>query len=362
MLEAMDALWDKDKACYKEGAPTEFSLDSIPYQVSVDSLHLDDVDLDVFPTSKRIVTQVARDFGKPHDIVVPLLPGWAETSAQFEGDFLESLLRAFRQFGFKNPKVVGVNCSGRGSDEYNASPNRDRISRIGFQDEIDDAFKLAKALDEQGFLGDNMALVGHSMGVLNTMAFLDALVVEEDCNALRNDTAARVKKVVHLMPATDKPFGLLKPGFLWAVKTKVLPAIWQYLRNRGCLELTEDEHFTFMLNRENSFDMKHFEKGVPDSARRFLELTFNHKRRFAHLFKDGRMDGVDFNVVSGQWDNLIPSNTVHEWRSYLAANVGQVVNGYGMGAFDHSLPFKMNYHQKEQIDQLWERVFSHNKT
>ncbi|MBI5754533.1 hypothetical protein HZA40_05350 [Candidatus Peregrinibacteria bacterium] len=63
------------------------------------------------------------------------MPGWGETTAQFEGDFLELLLEELKVCGYRNPKVVGVNVSGRGTAEYMADENKKRISRIGMMDE-----------------------------------------------------------------------------------------------------------------------------------------------------------------------------------------------------------------------------------
>lgn len=359
-LRVLHELWDEDGRFYKESdgdRSKRFLLDGKQYEAKIVSID-QDIDTDVFPTKRRVVVQIAHNLNDVHDIVVPVLPGWGETSAQFEGDFLMGLLRALRQYGYQNPKIVGINCSGRGTKEYMQSPNNEKISKIGLQDELDDAYTLALYLDEQGFLGDNITIVGHSMGVLNTMSFLEALIAENSCLGMKSDINQRVKKVVHLMPATDEPLAFLHWRFLLTVRNSVLPAVFQYFRRRGYLTLNEADYHRIMFGNMPELDIAHFKRSVPDSARRFLQLTFNGKRRFKNIFEGDYLGQVGFHVVLGQQDKLIPERVVSNWRKYLGNRIEGIMKGHGMGAFSHSLPFEMNFHQKQQMDQLWNEVLS----
>jgi pimeloyl-ACP methyl ester carboxylesterase len=301
---------------------------------------------------RRAITEVAPDLDKRHDIVIPVLPGWGETSAQFEGDFLEILLEVLKEAGYENPKIIGVNVSGRGTPEYVQDENRARISSIGLMDEITDAADIADVLAGHGHFGNrgqkpSVAVIGHSMGALNASAFMDVLNKGGD---------HKVDKLLQMMPAVDGPFAMMRAKFLWAVRKQVITATQQAFTGKGALELGVEDYHRIMFGDKHFRDPEQFARSLPDSSRRFLELTLNRKRRFEDVYKPGgTADGVKMTVWQGGKDSLIPDSAIDD-LSFLVGDGGlnDVVNIRVLPMISHSLPFRLRDEQMIDVKSALE--------
>lgn len=362
-LNDLQTAWNEDGRHYEDKSG-QVEMNGETYEFRVSFVDLDNVDLNTFPTNRRAVTEVGPDLRSRPDIAVCVMPGWGETSAQFEGDFLECLLEELKVCGYKNPKVVGVNVSGRGTSEYLKDGNKERISRIGMMDEVDDAGNLVYLLDRRGYFGQGsvetpVTVIGHSMGHLNAMRSL-SVFNNGRFNHLRAD------RLLSMMPAVDGPLKMLRGKFLAAVRKQVPSAVWQaWMRREGSLELNEADHNRIMFGDENSRDPEQFKRGVPDSARRFLDVTLNLKERFDDVLRIGGVgDGVNFTVVKGGKDNLVPDSAI----DYLPKIVGErelkdrgrmkgLVEVAELPDISHSLPFWMSNEQRAQVKKMLKEFF-----
>ncbi|OIP80497.1 hypothetical protein COT83_01915 [Candidatus Peregrinibacteria bacterium CG10_big_fil_rev_8_21_14_0_10_44_7] len=135
---------------YLEGKG-DFDFDDQQYSFHVSYLDLPEPNQSMPVPASRVITEVAPDLNSPHDIVVPVLMGWGETSAQMEGSMLKCLLRSLKKNGYANPQVIGVNCVGKGTPAYLYADNQ---SEIG----LDDARALAKYLHKTVTLEATCAL------------------------------------------------------------------------------------------------------------------------------------------------------------------------------------------------------------
>lgn len=330
------------------------------YQFRVSFMRLPDMDARYgrsvqFPFGRRVMTEVAPDLERRNDIIVPVFPGWGETSAQFEGDFLNLLLEVLHEAGYKNPKIIGINCSGRGTPEYLREENRIRISGVGLKDEIYDADEIARMLITRDYFGDknyrpDVAVIGHSMGYLNSVGFLNVLNHREGPEGGGREDL-RVKKLLAMMPAVDGPFAMVRAKFLWAVRKQIMPAVRQTMKGEGSLELSVDDYHRIMFGDKDFRDPEHYSRSVPDSARRFLELTLNRRRRFDHVFKPGGTgDGVDVMVLKGGRDRLIPDNAVSDLPNLIRErDLTGLYQVEDLPDLSHAVPFRLRDAQRAQI-------------
>lgn len=345
----LDQVWDNESRSYK--GPVEGYGDGLNYRVS--ELEVEGCDLEVFPTAKRVVSESAVDLDKPHDGLIVYVPGWGETTAQTEGGFHKSMYEVLADRRVFNPRVVGVNPSGRGAAEYHQ--NRDQISKIGITDELRDTKQIARQLYERwssetfvaGEVSD-VTLVGHSMGALGTMAFAEGLL---EIAQEFDDTRLKISRIVHLMPAISN-FASLK--FFKSVFPHVAESLKQRVQNSGYLEISRDDHYRMMFENED-IDPDHYDRGVPDSAKRFLDLLVNRRSQF-----DGVLDGLkgaEFFVFEGEKDRLLPVNMGARWHKYLLDS-GHASHHVVGKTFPHSFPYK-NF-RKDQLGELrsfWNQVF-----
>ncbi len=337
MIEQNDlqTAWNEKGRHYEEkSGGIEVGVNKYQFQVSFLDLRFRDIENNSFPTQRRVITEVASDLNRRHDIVIPVLPGWGETSAQFEGDFLEILLEVLKEAGYENPKIIGVNASGRGTPEYLMAHNREMISGVGLMDEVSDATNIANALAGRGYFGNrgqrpSVAVIGHSMGAFNALAFMDAL---------NKDGGHKVEKLLQMMPVVDGPFAMMRAKFLWAVRKQLIEASKQAITGSGALELSEDDYHRIMFGDEDFRDPEQFARSLPDSAKRFLQLTLNPKRRFEHVFKKGgTADGLDLTVWKGGKDSLIPDDAIDGLRGGVKVEVLPMIS--------HSIPFRIRDEQ-----------------
>ena len=301
----------------------------------------------IFPTKKRIVTEVTPNFDEENDLTVIVCPGWGETTAQFEHDFLLVELKEAQRAGYSNPRIIGINAVGRGSDEY--VKNSDRCVSVGMLDEIDDVEFLTRLLDARGHIGEKVVIVGHSMGYLSAMGVADSLSAINNVREESDEVRRNVQSIVALMPATDQPRGLWRPRFVWTVRKQVIPAVSQVAKGTGSLALPYAEHERIMFSGEieKNAGKNHWLRGNPDSARRFLGATFNVKRQFN---VDEILEGTRFHVFGGHKDNLIPRGMVLNAADYLdsaARTVGGSLE-FGMD-FAHSIPLQLSEAQDREL-------------
>lgn len=337
---------------YLEGEG-DFDFEQQQYSFKVSYLELPEPDQSLPVPSQRVITEVAPDLNSPHDIVVPVLMGWGETSAQMEGSMLKCLLRSLKKKGYTNPKVIGVNCVGKGTPAYSYADNQ---NEIGVDDELNDARALAKHLYANGHLGDNVCLVGHSMGNLAACAFWEQLNGAEEVESERATTNVKVNRLLAMMPATDQRLGLIRPGFLLAVRNQVLPAIYRVFIDYTGLDLSYKDFKRIMF--EGSLVDQHADwvRTVPDSARRFLEATFTWNRKFGDLFKEAASDkDLEVHIFGGGNDTLIPRSMLKDYQSYLGDQGITADITYGE-KFSHSIPFDMTLAQEDEMDKFLDKA------
>lgn len=308
-------------------------------------------DTERFPTGKRAIELLSPDLSKKHDLTIVLNVGFGETTAQFSL-VKEEALKIAREMGYKNPLFAGVNLSGRATPEYMA--NTDRVARIGFMDEINEARTMFHALYDLGYLSEENVFIGHSMGNLNSMAMAEELAILNNILKEKGAVRSRISGVSSMMPVSDEPFGLAKsPRFLRTIKEFVRPAISQFLRRKGAIDLNPDQYnramFDGMGNEEDS--RRASLRGNPDSATRFLGVTLNPRRRFDLR----RLKGVRFSVMQGARDIVIPNKMVQRWDERLGENLGTdrgtfVESPY----FSHGMPSFPSANQRHDVRMFLE--------
>lgn len=360
---ALQTAWnEKDKHYEEKSGVIEVGGQKYQFKVSFIKLrYRGEEDAPFTYGMRRAITEVAPDLEAPHDIVIPVLPGWGETTAQFEGDFLDLLLESLKEAGYVNPKIIGVNACGRGTPEYLEEPNRNRISSISLMQEIDDAENIAEALAGRGYFykpdsnpveKPPVVVIGHSMGALNSSAFLNILNHNGGTPGSQpKNVELKVEKLLHMMPAVDGILAMVRWRFLKAVFTQVPKSLKQGISGKGALELGADDYHRIMFGDEKFRDDEQYARSVPDSARRFLQLTLNFSHKFGDVYSaGGAAEGVKMAVWQGGNDKLIPDNAI----SYL----GRLVRDGGMAgevnidnlpALSHSIPFRLRGEQREQV-------------
>jgi alpha-beta hydrolase superfamily lysophospholipase len=359
----LQSAWNEKGRHYEEKSG-EIEMAGHKYQFRVSFIKLkyrDSRDRSFSHELPRALTEVAPNFDEPHDIVVPVLPGWGETSAQFEGDFLEILLDVLKEAGYENPKIIGINPAGRGTPEYLDEKNGNRISGVGMMDEIYDVQNIADALAGRGYFykpGTNpavkpkVAVIGHSMGALNSSAFMNIMNHKggELGNGRKNEDL-KVERLLHMMPAVDGPFAMVRARFLWAVRKQVIESVKQAVPGKGALSLNEEDYHRIMFGDKDFRDPEQYARSVPDSARRFLQLTLNLRRRFANVYRaGGPADGVKMTVWKGGKDKLIPDNAIKDLPRLVDANgLKDRVNVELLSDLSHSIPFRLRDVQKDQV-------------
>ncbi len=366
-LNDLQSAWNKDGRCYEEKSG-EIEVGGRQYQFKVSFLNLrGDETSSSFSTLRRAITEVAPNLGRDarHDIVVPVLPGFGETTAQFEGDFLNLVLEALQESGFKNPKVLGINTLGKGTPEYVQDESRGRISTIGMMDGINDSANIANVLAARGYFGNrgflpNVAVMGHSMGSLDAISFMDVLNYGEGPGRRNRSEDLKVRKFLSMMPAVDGSFAMVRARFLWAVRKQVFDSVKQAVSGRGAISLSKEDHHRIMFGDENFRDEEQFERGLPDSARRFLQLTLNGRRRLGHVFeKDGTGDGVDLTVWKGGQDRLIPDNAITDLPEFVGRNGSEnKTEIVELPDLSHSIPFRLRDAQRDQVKAALGKFFS----
>ena len=348
-------MWDDERHCYKLGegpAEGEIFLDEVNYHFEIS-----EIDLTGEEGGKRILTEIIADTSAEPDIVVPVFGGFGETSAQFEGNFLECQLRALMLKGYKNPKILGVNCSGRGSAEYMG--NQENIARYDLNYEFEDARLWAGYLDENAYLGSDAEVLpmAHSMGCMDVIEFMDALHSREDVAKVSSETRGRIKDVLHFMPAVDVPFACLRPKFVSAVIVEAPSALAQAISGKGGLAYSPKRYAKAMLDPKSP-DQQLCDRGVADSARKFLEFTLTFKRRFSDKLASGGVnDGVRFHILQAGQDHIIPDGTADKWHDYLSGDgIGvEPQDVFVASRLNHSIPFStMTSVQRQQMMKFLE--------
>lgn len=369
-LNDLQSAWNAEGRHYEERqGEIEVNGQKYEFRVSFVNVKCRGLKDSAFPYGmRRVLTEVAPNLEAPHDIVIPVLPGWGETSAQFEGDFLNLLLEVLKDAGYENPKIIGVNTSGRGTPEYLNEKNRNRISGIGFEDEINDAQNIADALRGRGYFykpGTDpekkppVAVIGHSMGALNASAFINIMNKGGGIPSTgHKNTGLRIEKLLHMMPAADGVLTMLRPKFVWAVRDQILESVIQAVHGKGALELNEEAYHRIMFGDKDFRDLEQYDRSVPDSARRFLQMTFNLRRMFADVYRyGGSAEGVDMTVWQGGKDNLIPDSAIKDLPRLVeegGAGNGKVKTET-LSDLSHSFPFRLRDAQREQVQAALKR-------
>lgn len=365
-LNNLQSAWNEEGKHYEEKSGViEFGGKQYQFKVSLPFLRYRDSRDDSFTEGMgRAITEVAPDLEAPHDIVIPVLPGWGETSAQFEGDFLEIIFDVLKEAGYENPKVMGINPAGRGTQEYLGERNKNRISGIGMMDELYDVQNIADALVGRGYFGKEgqrpeVAVIGHSMGALASSAFLNVLNNRGGVPGLGKEHELKVGRLLHMMPAVDGPFAMVRAKFLWAVRKQVLESMKQAIPGKGALSLNQQDYHRIMFGDENFRDDEQYARSVPDSARRFLQLTLNFRRRFNDVYKvGGPADGVEMTVWKGGQDKLIPDNAITDLPQLTAANGLRAASVELLPDLSHSIPFRLRDAQRDQVKAALGKFFS----
>lgn len=180
------------------------------------------------------------------------------------------------------------------------------------------------------------------------LAILNKVLSEKD--AVRSKIAG----VGSMMPVSDEPFGLAKsPRFLRTVAEFVCPAISQFLKRRGAIDLNPDQYnrtmFAGMGNEEDS--RRASLRGNPDSATRFLGVTFNPVRRFDL----GQLEDVRFSVMQGAGDIVIPKKMVRRWNERLGENLGKDCGTFVHAEdFSHGMPSFPSDSQRNEVRMFLE--------
>ncbi len=360
--------WNSEEGVYDKSGDGEFMFEGEKYSSRVTRFDLnplmrlmnpkvsyeDQVSLmDLFeirqyPTSQRVVTEVAPDLEKPSDAVVCVFPGWGETSASFGGDFSGILLESLiKDGGYSNPKVLAINGSGKGTEEY--MQNKDRIARIGLREELDDARMLARYLNSTGHLSGDIYLLGHSMGYHTSLAFAEELNSIAAADFLRNEVACKIAGIMEMMPSTDQPLGHLRPSFLLSVRKHLLPAVAQVLSGKGSLSLNDRDSARILFSSEVDEITEEARKAtVVDSSKKFFDVTMNTVRASGL----GWANGLPYVIAQGKNDNLIPDSMIKDSIDYWRHEKGAKVDGMVL-PFAHSFPMQIVGEQREALSRFF---------
>ena len=202
-----------------------------------------------------------------------------------------------------------------------------------------------------------MCLVGHSMGNLAACAFWEQLNGAKEVESERATTNVKVNRLLAMMPATDQRLGLIRPGFLSAVMSQVLPAIYKVLIDHTGLDLDYDDFKRIMFEGSILNQRTDWVRIVPDSAKRFLEATLIWNRRFGDLFKAAASDqDLEVHIFGGGNDTLIPRSMLKDYQSYLGDQGITADITYGE-KFSHSIPFDMSFAQEDEMGAFFGKAF-----
>lgn len=358
-LSGMERLYDGGGRYWTKGE-AEGRLAGKEMQCRVREFELDsDVRI---PTSRRVVTEIGQNLDERADEQreVLMLPGFCHLDIQFYGDLIECLARVLQGRGaLGGTKFVGVNCCGKGTEEY--MNRRDRISAITATAEIEDAKKIVVALKRMGIIGEDIDLLPHSMGHLNAMAILDLLSSEDlEVEDILGGTGVQVHNVFDFMPATDRKFGLFRLKHLMAIRNSIPRALLQAVTGQGNVDIDSYDWQKIMFAEGRFRDTSHYLYRVPDSARRFLQIFLNGfgydlGKKFGDLMRRrGKVERTTINVFQGRQDQLIPDSMPQEFFDRIGETKGGPRPGtiYDGTNHYHALPFRMTQAQRDQVMQF----------
>jgi len=296
-------MWNVEEGMYKLGEG-EVCVDSELYEFSVQLIDVSENSS--FPTNQRVIVRVAPDLGEAFDRTDLHFMGWAEMPATLEGGvYLPNHFRVANLEGWENPQYLGVNPSARGTAEY--AEDGQNISKITNRDEKKDVGEIISKLDEQGIIQGNVGVMSHSLGFVGAMTSLAHLDGYVDVTSL-------------WMPATDQPFGLFRWRFISAVWKHVPIALTQTVTGRDYVPLNCEDYQRIMMSGFEKSALENCEKGIKDSARRFVGATFTVRHRFRDaLLMDGYATRQDF-VVTADNEGIIPESMPRELVSFLNKN------------------------------------------
>ncbi len=301
------------------------------------------------PTNRRVITEMSPKLTEPSDHTAIYYPGFSETSAQMEGDPAEIAFEMMRAGGHDNPKLLCLNPCGKGTREYVERTNL--ISRIGVLDEVRDVRVLVKILLDRGVIQGDVSLIAHSMGTLTAMASLDIL-------------EGRVKNMIQLMPCTDKSVGLtFSPRFLWTVRNHVKYSLdW---KNPVPIDKESHDRIMFSVQKGKGSEESetegeaeahdhsdHHAGSVPDSSRRFFQVTLNKGRLPREVFKPEAAKGVKAHIMQAGHDALIPDSMVSNQVRYLKGLGMEIDAPFVAESFPHAIPMHMNARQRREFGEF----------
>ena len=350
--EQLNDHWDKENGIYVPGKGT-MKIEGVEHQFLVDEVKAIP-ERPGYPTSDRIITEYAEDLSQDPDITVVLLPGWGETTAQFEGDFLNILISSMRSAGYSNPKIVGFNTCGKGTADY--MENDQLISGTNYAKESEDIRAMTDYMCRRDKkLGENVWVLGHSMGGLNAMAFLRHMEVRGNISLASGQTARKVNGVMAMMPSWNERLALgLSGKFLNSVKGQIPPGAPQYVTGKGNLHLTQEQHIKMMFSgQEDEATVAQYLRGNPDSARKFFDITLTFRRQWLDLFERGLAKGTEFHFLKGGQDALIPVSAVDAGYRYVNKHIGDTARVTNTEAPDltHSFSMEIIGLQREQLEE-----------
>lgn len=297
----------------------------------------------VYTTTERVTLTVGGNTTEGKGRKLIFLPGFSETTGQLK-DIITLLLEQAQKFYNAPCQLIGLNPCGKATESY--IDNAHKASQVSLKNIFKDVQRQLEHLIVKGQINesDELIIIGHSIGYLNALAALELL----------QEKRMKVKKIVGLMPATDKPMeALLSSRFLATVSGRIIDALIRAWTGAG-LSLNYDEHVDYMFEENSELYHAHHERSNPDSALCFLNFTLRFKRIFKNILKNYEGEAYLF---SSKKDWLLPAKMA-ENEAYYLRSLGIPTDHFEGQHFNHALPMDMTKEQRGEMVTFLRQVFN----
>lgn len=133
----------------------------------------------------------------------------------------------------------------------------------------------------------------------------------------------------------------------------MVPAIRGLVTNAGMSFSDADYSRMMFANDCDSAMYLNYERGLPDSGRRFLEITLlNMARRFDEVLADLADDGTGVTIIEHGRESIVPPGMPNKHFEYMR-KMGVNAHLREWVSVPHAIPFRMTAQQKNELDGLF---------